>query len=166
MSAWKRAKAFIEGLGIVHSIHGMVTSEFVRTALLPTVSTVSTALAGYLGDAPVMWIIMASALTFMGVSVSLVAGFLLAAQNTPENKLTHQAVFQVDLNVVPAPLIGNRQQRRAVVATSKVRTMLSSRELSPHASRTMEKGQLGLELTNNGTFPISCFLASRPLQPI
>jgi len=50
-------------------------------------------------------------------------------------------------------------QRRSSATQELVRD-LSPRELDPHVNRTLEKGQLGLELFNTSTKPLSVFLHS------
>ena len=58
------------------------------------------------------------------------------------------------------PFIGNRKQRRTLQAVGQQPRELSPRELNPYVNRTVTYGQLGIELTNNATFPISCYLAN------
>ena len=36
--------------------------------------------------------------------------------------------------------------------------MLSSTQIDPNVSRTIDKAQIGVEITNTAIFPISCFL--------
>ncbi len=127
--------------------------------LLPTVLTVLTGGAGLFGGQPLMWVIMASALTFAGSMVGLLGGSLYLERKNPHNKLKYKGThFQHDLDPAPMPALGNRHQRRGQAARGQ--QMLQPAELVIGVPRTLEKGQIAVELKNEATFPISFILAS------
>jgi hypothetical protein len=149
---WKRA---LEYVGIGHSIHTVVQTEFFQTWLIPLGSTMLTGAAGA-GQAPLMWVITASSIVFATTTIGLAGMWALRAQNSPQNKLTYKPVFHCDLTPREAPLIGNRQRRRSQGPP----LMLSSTQLNPNVTRTLDKVQVGVEITNTALFPISFFLES------
>jgi hypothetical protein len=107
---WKRVWEWVGHLTVVQAI---VSTEFVRSALLPTVVTVLTGGAGMISGQPLMWVIMASALAFAGTTLGLLGGSLYLERKNPQNKLKYKGTyFQHDLDPAPAPQQGNRQQRR------------------------------------------------------
>ena len=107
---WKRA---VEAFGLGHAIHTIIQMEFVQTWLLPVVWTMITGASGVLGGLPLMWVLMASAIVFAAITTAVLAIWALRAQTSPQNRLTSKAVFHCDLTPREAPLIGNRQVRRA-----------------------------------------------------
>ena len=128
-----------------------------REWIWPFVPAVIAALAGYFQSLPLMWIVMATTLTAMGTVVAAMAVIMYFERRNPLNKLQHTIVFQVDLT--PAKRIGvglNRQQRRAPKPPEVL--TLSSNQIDPAVPRTIDKAQLGVELTNISFYPISCFL--------
>lgn len=154
----KFIRSVLDWIGHFETIQTIVHTEFVRTLLLPTVWTVLVAAGGYVQGIPLMWIMMAAALTFMAVTQALLRADELKERKNPEHKLTYAIVFQMDLNEAPMPLVGNRQQRRGQQVRKMPRQMLSPTQLSPQVSRKIKKGQLGIEVTNNANFPISACL--------
>jgi hypothetical protein len=63
----------LELLGHAETVHTIVQAEFVRTLLLPTVTAVATGTAGFLGNIPLMWVFMATAVAFAGSAVGVLA---------------------------------------------------------------------------------------------
>ena len=63
----------------------------------PVVIPVATAAAGYLQSVPVMWIIMATVLTTMGVVIIFLGVMLQLERSNPANKLQWVTVFNCDL---------------------------------------------------------------------
>lgn len=152
---WKRA---LEYVAYGHSVHTILQTEFVRTWLLPSVLSAMTGTYGINDGVSLMWVLMASALVFMAVTLTTAGIMLLRIQSTPQNKMLFKAVFHCDLTPREAPLIGNRHQRRA--QNKQVPQMLSSTQVDPNVSRTLDVAQIGVEVTNTAIFPISCFLES------
>ena len=96
--------------------------------------------AGWIGHMPLMWIIMAAALTFMGTMVGIFFSGTYRDRISPEHKVLYQGTHVgVDLTELP------RKARRAQ-ATGAV------------PARTIEKIQIGIYLQNAARFPISVLL--------
>jgi len=149
----------VEWLGRIETIHVLVTSDFVRTLLLPTVFTVSSVVSGWLEGIPLMWVMVGSSVVFMAVTQSLLRADEYKERRNPQNKLRQQPVFQCDLDVADVPFIGNRKSRRAQQTIGQQRK-LGPNEINPYVNRTIKVGQIGIEITNTATFPISCYLES------
>jgi hypothetical protein len=157
---WERVlKPILEVVGHAESVNTIIHAEFVRTLLLPTIGAVVTGAAGIFGGIPLMWVFMATALTFMGATVGLLAGSNYIERKNPLNKLSWNVVFNCDLNPTKAVVTVNRQQRRAVAKRADLPD-LSPTQIDKNVARTLRVGQLGVEIVNNATFPISCFLDS------
>lgn len=106
-----------------------------------------TAASGYWGQFPLMWILMATAVAFMAATQSLLRSSEYRERKNPLNKIIFvQTAFNLDL-VVDTGL--NRKQRRS----QQPGTITLP-------ARHIEKAQLGVELRNDATFPISMFLES------
>ena len=115
------------------------------TFAAPTIPAILAATGGILGNAPWMWIIMSTALVFMGVTVSIYFIKVNIQSSTPEHKLRYSGTaINYDLLDNPA----NRQQRRA--ADTPKGTQIIPRHLS--------KIQIGIHLFNTASFPISAYL--------
>lgn len=149
----------LEWLGRIETIHALVTSEFIRTLLLPTVVTVIGAGVGVLQGVPLMWIIVGSSLIFMAITQSLLRTDEYKERRNPQNKLKVVVIFQMDLVPAAVPFMGNRKQRLAQKATGQEPRVLQT-DINPYVNRIMSIGQLGVQLTNTATFPISCYLES------
>lgn len=154
---WQKIlKPVLEWIGHAETIHTIAQAEFVKTLLLPTVMTVATGAAGWAGHLPLMWVLMAMSLTFMGMTMGLLAGSLYIERKNPLNKLTYTVIFNCDLSPARPALLGSRQQRRA--SGKQQLPDLSPTQLDVHVSRTIDIGQIGAEIVNQATFPISCIL--------
>jgi hypothetical protein len=130
--------------------HVLVSTEFAQTVLAPAVMTAATGTAGYLGGIPAMWIIMASSITFAVIVMGLLFISIYRERESAEGKLRFTStVFQYDL----IPFKPNRPQRRAAGQQYGVKAII----LEP-SIRHIENGQLGVEVFNGGTFPLSVIL--------
>src|SRR5271170_1895107 len=145
---FKVFRAAFDWLGRLTTVQALIHTEFVRTLLLPTVWTVLVAAGGYVGNVPIMWIMIACALTFMATIQAILRVDELRERKSPENKLSYVPVFQMDLNEAQMPAQGNRQQRRGAEARRMPRELRSPTQFSPQVPRLLEKGQLGIEITN------------------
>ena len=138
MSAKKR---FWEALGLFGHLHAIYI--IVSEIFLPLAVAVSTVIAGYLGSFPLMWIIMATSMAFMATAISIMTISLYLERLNPENKISVvQTIFLNDLT----PLSVSRQQRR------------SGQAFVP-STRHIQYGQLGIEVINSSSFPISVYLS-------
>jgi hypothetical protein len=156
---WKSIiKPALEWIGHFEAVKAIVYSEFFRATLLPLVWTVLTAVAGYTQGIPLMWVMVGTAASFMFVVLAMAGTYALKQQQTPQNRLTYNVVYQGDLTPANPPLLGNRHQRRS--QRRQPHQQLSATQLDPHVSRTIDKGQLGIEVTNNALFPISLIFVS------
>lgn len=113
---------------------------FAKPFLLPLVLTMVAGGAGYLGHLPLMWIVMAAALTFMGVMVGIFFAGAYRDRNTPVNKILYMGT-QVNYELTSLPRKAKRAQ-----ATG----------LTP--ARTLDKTQIGVSLHNSARFPLSIIL--------
>jgi hypothetical protein len=137
-----------EWLGHLHLLGWLIGSEFVRTALLPTVISVMAAISGYMQGVPVMWIFVGTSLVFMAVTQALLRGDEYRERKNPLNKLTWAGTHvTAELDVAAGMSLFGLQQ-------------LQPNMMVPGVPRNLEKGQIAVELKNNATFPISCFLES------
>jgi hypothetical protein len=159
---WKNfIKPGIEWISRFQTIQTLIHTEFFRTVFLPLVWTVLTAWSGYSQHVPIMWILMATSLVFMASIITMVGFESLKIQKTPLNKLKYDPVFQCDL--VPAEKPGNRHQRRSAAHNPSL--TLSSSQIDPNVTRALAKGQLGIQLMNTASFPISFFFRA-PIQKL
>ena len=144
-----RIGRILEWIGRAETIGSLLHTEFVRSLLIPTSLTVMTGATGYLGGIPAMWIMAASSLVFAGVSTGLLSASVYRERKSPLNKLRFNGtVFNFDL----IPTRTDREQRRAVASAS--RKARPPADLKPLV-RELKTGQLGVELINTATFPIS-----------
>ena len=146
-------KTLVDWIGRFATIQAIVQSQFLQTWFWPMVGGLATTVSGLLQGVPVMWALMAGTIAFASVTVGMLALIGVRMQLSPQNKLLHKVIFHHDLTPREAPLIGTRQQRRA-----QERQILSKSQVVPNVNRTLDKSQLGLELTNNAFFPISIIL--------
>jgi hypothetical protein len=154
---WKRA---LEWLGNISLVQSIASTEIVRTVIWPAVLAMLTGGAGVFGGLPLMWVIMASCLAFAGTMVGLLSGSMYLDRQNPHNKLKFKGThFQFDLDPARMPAQGNRHQRRAQAVIGPQR-MLPSNELMVGVPRTLETGQIAVELSNDATFPLSFILES------
>ncbi len=158
-----RGWRFVEWLGRFETLHILLSGEFVRTLLWPTVSAVLTGATGILGGVPLMWVFMASALTFMAVTQSLLRADEWRERKDPLNKISVVGTYFAG-ELAPAPLpisppAGNRHQRRAQIAQPQgpVR-ILPPNALVAGVPRTLDGGQISVEIKNSASFPISVIL--------
>lgn len=135
----------LEVLGHIETVHTIAQAEFVRTLLLPTVTTVATGTAGILGGIPLMWVFMATAVAFAGSAVGILAASSYLERKNPAHKLqVIKSLFNFDLVPIAGP---NRKHRKAAAAQGGVPAV--------PAFRHFVKGQLGFEVWNRSSFPIS-----------
>jgi hypothetical protein len=135
----------------------IIHSEFVRNWLVPVAGTMLTGGSGILGGQPLMWAFVASSIVFMTLMLGMAASLAVRERNSPQNKLIAKAIINRDLTPRESPLLGNRKQRRA---QHGLQTMLSSTQVTLGVNRTLDKVQVGIEVTNNAHFPISVILES------
>jgi hypothetical protein len=155
--AKRRFWGTLEWVSRAEILSTIIHSEFVRNWLVPVMGTLLTGSSGILGGQPLMWAFVASSIVFMALMLGMVASLALRERNSPQNKLVAKAVINRDLTPRETPLIGNRKQRRA---QHGLQTMLSSSQMAFGVNRTLDKVQVGIDVTNNAHFPISLILES------
>jgi len=142
---WKKIAKLFEWIGHAETIHTIAQAEFFRTLLWPTAIAVVTGAAGILGHIPLMWVMMATALAFMGASQGVLSASTYLERKNPAHKLqVLRTLFNYDLVPITGP---NRKQRRAATKEGGAPAV--------PAFRHLVKGQLGIELWNRSSFPIS-----------
>jgi hypothetical protein len=140
----------LEWAGHYQTIQAILQAEFIRTLLLPTLTAVATGVAGWLNQVPLMWIIMAVALAFMGAMQGVLSASSYLERKNPAYKLqVIKHLFNFSLVPVGGP---NRKQRRAAKAQDSAPAV--------PAYRHLEKGQLGFEVWNRASFPMSVVVVS------
>jgi len=140
----------LETVGHLHTLHVIVQAEFVRTLLLPTVIALATGAAGIAGHIPLMWVIMATAVAAAASAVGILNASTYLERKNPAYKLqVLKHLFNFDLVPVGPP---NRKHRRAANAQGGAPAV--------PAHRHFVRGQLGFEVWNRGSFPISVILIS------
>jgi hypothetical protein len=141
-NTWWRA---LEWTGRAETIHSIMQAEFFRTLLLPMVTTVATGAAGVLGHIPLMWVIMATSLAFAGTAVGLLSASTYLERRNPAHKLqVMRTLFNFELVPISGP---NRKQRRYASKEGGAPAV--------PAFRHFVKGQLGFEVWNRSSLPIS-----------
>lgn len=136
-----RLVQLLEWAGHFETIQTVIHTEFVRTLLWPTVLSATAAAGGYFGGFPLMWVVMASALTFAGTVHGLLRGSEYIERKNPRGKLRFiQTHIGMDLVPLQNP---NRVQRR---------------QGAPMQPRLIERMQLGMEVRNDASFPIWLFV--------
>ena len=158
----KILRGVVDWAGRATTIQTIIQSQFLQTWFWPMLSGLIVIASGILQREPVMWALMAGMIAFAAVTVGMLAVIALRVQTSPQNKLLNKVVLHHDLTPREAPLLGTRQQRRAHDRES--RQMLSSSQIVPNVNRTLDKVQLGVELTNNSYFPISVILERAETQ--
>jgi hypothetical protein len=132
-------------------------SELFKVYIWPILTGISAVASGLFQKEAVMWIIMAASLSAMAIMSLIASAASLRDRLTPLNKLTNQVVAQYDLDQVAVPMLGNRQHRRSG-ASSPGASFLGPGQVQVGVKRQIERAQLGVEITNNSHFPISCIL--------
>jgi hypothetical protein len=124
----------------VSAAWSIVTGTFFKVYIWPVASSVLTAAAGYLGHVPVMWIMMAVAIVFACVTQSWLRISEIMERMNPRNKLAYvQTVVHFDLKGGPA---------------------LANVGGSTGRPRKLEQMQIGVELQNRSSSPISLSIAN------
>jgi hypothetical protein len=146
-SIWVR---LFHGIGHAETIHTIAQAEFVRTLLFPTVTAMATGTAGVLGGIPIMWVIAATAVAFMGAAQGVLSASTYLERKNPAYKLqVLKTLFNYDLVAIAAP---NRKQRKSAAAQGGAPAI--------PAFRHLVKGQLGIEIWNRASFPISIIVSA------
>jgi len=141
----------LEWFSRIHAVHVIVHSEFVKTWLLPLMSASITGLSGYYQNSPLMWICLATAGTFMMITITLLASTAYKQFHDPANKLLYNAtIFNFDLDSISH----NRKARRA----NPIRQQGNATIYLRPPERTLLRGQLGIQVVNSANFPISIIL--------
>ena len=149
----------LEWASRAETVSALIHSDFARNWLWPVASTLLTGTTGVVGGVPAMWVMVGSSVVFMTVTMGMVANLALKERNTPQNKLITKPMINRDLTPCHSPLVGNRRQRLAQKSMNQEQ-MLSSSQVMVGVNRTLDKIQLGIEITNTALFPISCILVS------
>lgn len=137
---WKLIKDVLDWIGRWQVVQGIVT--LLKPFVWPGIAAMLAGAAGYVGHQPVMWIVMASALSFMGVGVGVFFGDTYRDRKSPRNKLLYTGTaFNYDLKPM------ERRARRAA-ATGAIQ------------ARLLDKTQIGVFMHNSAPFPISAILES------
>ena len=117
---------------------------------------IATAAAGYVEHEPIIWIIMATALTAMATVIAGLAIVFQMGRKNPANKLQYFIGLGMDLLPEHAPAAGNRAAVRKAKSVDAV-PVLGPTQLQMGVSRKISKAQIGLELVNASHIPISCY---------
>jgi hypothetical protein len=148
----KRVGEIIEWLFRAETIY-----TFAKVYLLPVVAPLLTATLGYLGGQSLMWIAMASFVSFGAASLGILSFSAYRERKNPAHKLVYEGTnFNSELLPASVPFTGNRQQRRQ--ARGQLAQTLSPNQIMPSVSRKISKGQIGVFVKNKASFPISCLL--------
>ena len=135
----------LEWTGHAEAVHALLTADFVTRLILPTVAAMIGAGSGWFGGVPLMWIIVGTTLIFMAVIQSLLRFDEYKERKNPAYKL---AVIRTMFNFELVPITGpNRKHRRAAAAQGGAPAV--------PAVRHFVKGQLGFEVWNRSSFPMS-----------
>jgi len=159
---FEKFRKALEWFGHFETINAILHIEFVRTLLLPTLVAAMTGTAGFIGNIPLMWVIMATALAFMGTAQGMLRASEYVERKNPLNKLVYVGTH-FGFVLTPAPLpqpapTGNRHQRRATGTAVVLAQILSANEINPSVPRAIREGQISVEVKNIASFPISCIL--------
>lgn len=140
----------LEWIGHAETIHAIAQAEFFRTLLVPTVTALATGGAGWIGGFPLMWIIMATAVAGAAAATGILNASTYLERKNPAHKIqVIRHLFNFSLVPVSGP---NRKQRRAAKAQDAAPAI--------PAYRHLEKGQLGFEVWNRASFPMSVIVVS------
>jgi hypothetical protein len=135
---------FWKWLGDFELIHFIIHTDFFRTLLLPLVLSGITAASGILGHQPVMWIVMAATLAFAATMQGLLRTSEYMERKSPFGKLRFiQTAVGIDLTGIAQP---TKPQKIT--------------NISQLPKRTIDKMQLGIDLQNTATFPISILVVA------
>lgn len=141
--AKSKLRQWLEWAAHAETIYTIFQIEFVRTLLLPVIVGFATVISGYIAGVPVMWILMATALAFAGTIHGLLRGSEYIERKNPRGKLRFiSSAVGLDLVPLAEP---SRAQRRA-----------GGHQALPQ--RYIDRIQVGVEVTNEATFPISVIL--------
>ena len=91
----------LEWAGHFETVVAIVQGEFVRTLLWPMVTAVMAAAGGYLGGYSLMWIVMATMLTFAATLHALHTGSQYIERKNPRGKLRY-VQSHIAMDLVPA----------------------------------------------------------------
>jgi hypothetical protein len=142
---WEGIKRLGRWIAGFEAIRAIVQSDFVRTLLWPYFGAAMTAVAGYLQNVPWMWVIMASALTFMAILQGMLRGAELIDRKNPLNKLRLvETVVNYDLHPTSDGIVYAVRGAGA----------------PPGPPRSIARIQLGVRLLNRASFPISVVIES------
>ena len=119
-------KPALDWIGRITTIQAIIQSQFFHTWFWPMAGGLATTISGILQGVPVMWALMAGMIAFAAVTLGLLAVIALRIQTSPQNKLLSKVVFHCDLTPKEAPLLGTRQQRRALAKHSEPAILSSS----------------------------------------
>jgi hypothetical protein len=109
------------------------TAVAVKSLFWPTIMAMATGGAGYFGNVPLMWIIMATVVSFAAVSVGILSSSSYLERKNPAHKLQIiRTLFNFDLVPISGP---SRKQRRSASAQGGAPAV--------PAYRHFIKGQLG-----------------------
>lgn len=140
----------LEAIGHAETIHAIAQAEFIRTLLVPVVTALATGGAGILGGLPFMWIFMATAVAGAAAAMGIQAASMYLERKNPEHKLTPiKTLFNFTLVPISPP---NRKQRRYAASQGGVPAI--------PAFRHFTKIQLGFEVWNRASYPMSLFVVS------
>jgi hypothetical protein len=99
------------------------------------------AMSGYVGHAPLMWIVMATAMTFMAGIVAIFFSNQYSQNRTPAHKLRYNGTL-TNCSVMPL----NRKSKRAAQSVTG--------DTQSVVQRHIDKIQIGVSLFNSAPFPI------------
>jgi hypothetical protein len=117
---------------------------------VPTVTALATGGAGWVGGLPLMWIIMATAVAGAAAATGILNASTYLERKNPAHKLTViKTLFNFSLVPISPP---NRKQRRSATAQGGAPAV--------PAFRHFTKMQLGFEIWNRASFPMSAIVAS------
>jgi hypothetical protein len=134
---WEEALTWGQRAGTAWSIF---QSAFFKFYIWPVLSAMMTGAAGYLGGVPLMWVLVAVAIVFACVAQSWLRISEIMERINPRNKLAYiQTVVHMDLKGGPQPTNQGGSTGRA---------------------RRIEKMQIGVELQNRSSFPMSLIVSN------
>jgi hypothetical protein len=144
----------VERLMQVHAVHTLLQLDFVRTTLTPLVLTIATGGLGFLDGIPAMYIAVGCSLAFAAITQGMLRASEYRQWKSPEHKLRFNGtVFNFDLVHVP----NNRRARAANASLARKAHLPATVE---PLIRELGSGQLGVELINYASFPMSVFIES------
>lgn len=136
-----KIRQWLEMAGHIETLHAI--GQYLYALAGPMILAGATAISGYMADFPLMWILMATTLTFAGAIIIVLGASQHLQRTNPNGKLRFvQSWVAMDLTPLPQP---NRLQRRAG----------QQQEMPP---RHIDRIQLGMQVRNDAHFPISVFI--------